>query len=260
MVNQFVKLWGRRELFSELFKAQMKLRHAGSLLGMLWTLINPFVFIATYYLVFTFFIKMGIPDYHLFLIPGFLAWNFTFTAIVISSESIIQSKYLIAKIAFPNEIITLNAVALPLFDFLISIILYILILGIFPGSIHISAAVLLLPVIIILQLLLTSGLGFAVSCLSVFFRDIPKLVQISGTVLFFLTPVFYPISNIPVKFQWIIKLNPMAMIVTFYHDIFYYSRVPDIYSLLSAAAMSMLIFSGGYMVFNHYKNSFAELT
>lgn len=248
-----------KELFFELFKTFLKLRHVGSVLGMIWTLLNPAIYIATYYFVFTYFIKMRLDNYHLFLIPGFLAWNFSINALVSSSESIIQSKHLITKIAFPNEILILVNIAVCFVDFIVSIIIYLLVIF-FTGALHFSLNLLLLPAIILLQLLLTIGLGFVVATTSVYFRDVPKLVQLAGTILFFFTPIFYPLASVPTAYQWIIKLNPMTHIIGFYHDILYYNRIPDSVSALITVITFSAICLLGFIVFNNFKHKFAELS
>ncbi len=205
----------------------LKLQHVGSVLGYLWTLLNPILYIATYWVVFTVFVGMGMERYPLFLIPGFLAWNFTLTSIINSSDSIIQGTYLITKISFPNEILPITSVSISLFDFIISLILYFIALIIIPGAFTFSFPILLLPVILFIQILITVGFALIVACISVYFRDVPKLVQVGGTVMFFLTPIFYPITQVPEKFQTILMLNPMAQIITYYHDIFYYDKMPN---------------------------------
>lgn len=203
---------------------------------------------------------MGLENYHLFLIPGFLAWNFTLGSLISSSESIIQSKYLISKIAFPNEILTLVNVALNLFDFLISIIIYLVVISFIPGTFQFSYSLLFLPLIIIIQILFTTGIGFLIACSSVYFRDIPKLVQLGGTILFFFTPIFYSLTTIPENFRRIISLNPMTQIIGFYHDVLYFHRLPNALTLLVSLTLSTAVFLAGYIVFNKFKHSFAELS
>ncbi len=226
---------------------------------MLWTLLNPAFYIATYYFVFTFFIKMGMDNYHLYLIPGFLAWNFTLSAIVSASESIIQSKHLISKIAFPNEILVLANIAVCFVDFIVSVIIYLTVV-LLTGVVQFSNLFLLLPAVVLLQILFTTGLGLFVATISVYFRDVPKLVQLAGTIMFFFTPVFYPLSNVPVVYQWILKLNPMTHIIGFYHAILYYNNVPDkIYALVMVFTFAA-IFLAGFIVFNNFKHKFAELS
>ena len=129
--SQLSNLWKYRQLASELFWTYIKLRHVGSVLGFIWTLLNPILYILTYWVVFSLIIKMGLQNYPLFLIPGYLAWNFTFSSIVNSSESILQSKDLITKIAFPNEIIVLTNVVVGFVDFIISLIIFSIVILIF---------------------------------------------------------------------------------------------------------------------------------
>jgi ABC-type polysaccharide/polyol phosphate export permease len=202
---------------------------------------------------------MGLDNYHLFLIPGFLAWNFTLSAVVSASESIIQSKHLISKIAFPNEILVLVNIAVCFVDFLVSVIIYLVVIFL-TGALQSSNLFLLLPAVIFLQILFTTGLGLFVATISVYFRDVPKLVQLAGTIMFFFTPVFYPLTNVPVAYQWILKLNPMTHIIGFYHDILYYNQVPDkIYALIMVLTFAV-IFLAGVIVFNNFKHKFAELS
>src|SRR5512139_753697 len=92
--SQMNDIWRYRELLRELFLTWLVLRHTGSVLGFLWTLVNPLLMIATYWFVFSQVFRVGIPNFPLLLIPGYLAWNFTFGSIQAGSESIIQSKYL----------------------------------------------------------------------------------------------------------------------------------------------------------------------
>jgi len=258
--KQIHQIWRYRELLTQLFWTFVKLRHVGSVLGFFWTLLNPFLYIVTYWLVFSVFINMGLSNYPLFLIPGFLAWNFFATSLNNSSEAIINSKDLISKIAFPKEILVIINIAVPLFDFVIAITLYLIVINLIPGAYSFSPLILLLPLIVFLQLVVTFGLSLIIACLSVYFRDIPQLVQVGTILLFFLTPVFYPISFIPGKWHYIFQLNPMAILITFYHDIFYYNQLPDMKLFLAVLAAGLIFVTVSLLIFNKYKKVFAEIS
>lgn len=258
--KQVHQIWQYRELLIRLFWTFVKLRHVGSVLGFFWTLLNPFLYIITYWLVFSVFIRMDIANYPLFLIPGFLAWNFFAASLNNSSEAIINSKDLISKIAFPNEILVIINIAVPLFDFIIAIILYLIVINLIPGAYLFSPIILTLPMIILLQVLVTFGFALLIACASVYFRDIPQLVQVSTTLLFFLTPIFYPINFIPGKWHYIFQLNPMAVIITFYHDIFYYNNLPSLRSVFLIFAAALIFVAFSLLVFNRYKKVFAEIS
>ena len=254
--SQLSNLWKYRQLASELFWTYIKLRHVGSVLGFIWTLLNPILYILTYWVVFSLIIKMGLQNYPLFLIPGYLAWNFTFSSIVNSSESILQSKDLITKIAFPNEIIVLTNVVVGFVDFIISLIIFSIVILIFypPISYYI------VPIILFLQILLTMGISLIVACISVYFKDVPKLIVILGNIFFFLTPIFYPLDIIPSKFRIIALINPLAQIINIYHDLIYYKVFPNPILIIITAIVSLTVFTIGFVVFNKLRFSFAELS
>lgn len=255
---QIKQIWKYRELGVELFFTFLKLRHVGSFLGVLWTLINPLIFIATYWLIFSYVLRMGIENYHLFLIPGYLAWNFTFGSIVSASESILNSRYLITKIAFPNELIVLSSVAVSFFDFVLSIMLYLLTFSwFFPV---VTWTIIYLPLVMLLQIILTIAVSLIVSTMSVFFKDVPKLVLVFGTVIFFLTPIFYSIDLVPEQFQTLFMINPFAYLIHFYHQILYYHQAPELHLLIYFTAISSILLMFGLGVFNKYKYTFAELS
>lgn len=256
--NSFSNFWRYKELFWSLFWTYLKLRHVGSILGFIWTLINPVLFIAIYWLVFSQIIRMDLSYYPLFLIPGYLAWNFSFGAIINSSNLISDNKYLITKIAFPNEIIIFSNVAVYFFDFIIAFIIYLFILFFFlPIQLNL---IVYLPIIIIVQVLFTIGISLLVSCISVYFKDISQITVLLGNIFFFLTPIFYPLEFIKGKLRILLLLNPMTSIVTIYHDILYYQKNPSVNMLLIIGIFSVFLFFSGYMVFNKYKYQFAELS
>ncbi|MFQ5963173.1 MAG: ABC transporter permease [Candidatus Scalinduaceae bacterium] len=256
--NQLRELWRYRELIVGLFWTTLKLRYAGSVLGIIWSIVNPILYIATYWVVFSYIIRMGLSDYPLFLIPGFLAWNFTLVSLLSASESIINGKHLITKIAFPIEILTLVSVAVYLFDFLVALSLYLLVVVILPPTLPLT--VVALPLVIIIQILFTTGLAMLIACGSVFFRDIPKLLPILGNIFFFLTPIFYPLNIVPEPWRLLIQLNPMTQIITFYHELLYVRIWPQSLDIGFAFLVAISLLVLGLSVFNLLKHRFAELS
>jgi lipopolysaccharide transport system permease protein len=256
--NQVRELWRYRELIQGLFWTTLKLRYAGSVLGIVWSIINPILYIVTYWVVFSYILPMGLPDYPIFLIPGFLAWNFTLVSLLSASESIINGKHLITKIAFPLEILTLTSVLVYLFDFLIALSLFLVAVVILQPTLSITVAA--LPMVIILQILFTMGLAMFIACSSVFFRDIPKLLPVLGNIFFFLTPIFYPLNIVPEPWRLLIQLNPMTQIITFYHELLYVRIWPQPLDIGFAFLVAISLLVSGLCVFNLLKHRFAELS
>jgi ABC-2 type transport system permease protein len=124
----------------------------------------------------------------------------------------------------------------------------------------VPVTVIALPLVMFVQILFTVGLAMLVACGSVYFRDVPKLVQIIGTLMFFLTPIFYPLDFIPEALRSVIRINLMAPIITFYHNILYDKTWPAAESLVLTGLTAMAFFILGIWIFNRKKHAFAELT
>ncbi len=259
LLQQFKEIWQYRELAIELFLTYLKLRYVGSFLGFAWTMLNPVMNILTYWVVFSFIMRMGLENYPIFLIPGYLAWNFTYNSVINASESILSNKYLITKISFPSEILTIANVGVLLVDFIISLALYLVVCIILPTT-SLSISMIALPLVVIMQIIFTVGLSMLIACISVFFLDVPKLVPVFGTIGFFLTPIFYPIEYIPEHLQKFLNLNPMMHFITIYHDILYRQTWPQSLHLVVIIVISLLMFVIGINVFRRKKHDFAELT
>ena len=256
LIRQLQEIWRFRELLRELFLTWLKLRHAGSVLGLLWTMLNPAAFVFIYWIVFTHVIKIDIPNYASFLIPGYLAWNFTWNAAQESSQAMIGSSYLITKIAFPSEILVFASVGVTLFEFLVALVLYVLLAVIL--SIPLPPIAAALPIIVLLHVLFTLGFSLICACGSVYFKDIPKLISIAGMLLFFATPVFYPETLIPQKLTTLFLMNPFAPFVACYHAVLYYDLIPGVSLLIKVGLLSITVLSVGMKIFSRFKPYFAE--
>ncbi|MGA9115217.1 MAG: ABC transporter permease [Bacteroidota bacterium] len=256
--SQLSRIWAYRELLGELFRTWLLLKHAGSLLGLLWTLLNPLLLVGTYWFVFSTIFRVEVERYPLLIIPGFLAWNFTFGAVQAAGESIISSKYLITRIAFPGEILVLASVGVTLVEFLIGLgILSAVLVVLAPQS---AGVLLLLPLLLAAHILFTTGVSLLAACGSVFFRDIPRLIPIAGTIMFFLTPIFYTLDMVPGGVKQVVWLNPLTWFFSVYHDLLYRQTMPD--PLVAAGTLGLALAAcwGGLAVFRMHRHSFAELS
>jgi len=257
LTEQVQQIWRYRELLRELFIAWVKLRHAGSVLGLLWTLLNPVFFIATYWLVFTRIIRVDVADYPLFMIPGFLAWNFSVVAVTNAAEAILNAKDLISRVAFPRVILVIASVMVPFLDFLAAFTVYAVIL-ILTGT-GVSPAILSLPVVLVAQMFLTVGAGLVLATVAVYFRDTIRLIQVFATLLFFATPILYPLTMIPESLRPYAWLNPMTPVVTLYQRVLYEQQWVEPSVLFITLALGLAALGAGLKVFGHFEHSFAEI-
>ncbi len=255
-------LFSYRELLFCLTRKELKVKYRGSALGFLWSLLNPILTMLVYSFVFSIVLRGGIKEFAIFLICALLPFNFLSNSVNYGASSIIANSNLVNKIYFPREIIPLSVVLANLFNFFLELVALFIVLGIMGYKFYLYLY--LLPVVIFIQFFLVVGMTLLVSALNVFFRDLQHLITIIMMVWFFGTPIIYPLSMVPEKFQFIIKINPMTIYAAYYRNIFYYVKYPEeggfpsVQETLIALGITLIIFFIGYFVFKKLEYRFAE--
>ncbi|GEA30414.1 MULTISPECIES: ABC transporter permease [Clostridium] len=255
-MNSLKELYNYREMLFSLVRKDLRTRYKGSVLGFLWTFLNPLLQLCVYTIVFSVILRSDVPKYYIHLFVALVPWLFFATSIQGSSASIIGSKDLIKKIYFPRIIIPISVVNAAFMNMLFTMIVVFFAL-IFSG-IGFSWYILLLPIIMILEYLLALGLSFIFSALDVYFRDLEHILGIVIMVWMYLTPVLYGIDMIPDNFKPIFKINPMTPIVVAFRDILYYKQMPDFSNMWIILAWSIALIVIGYVVFEKLQKKFAE--
>ncbi len=252
----FKELYQYRELLKTNVKKEIRGKYKGSVLGVLWSFLNPLLMVAVYAIVFPYLMRSTQEHYLIFLITGIIPWIFFTTVVTSGCNCVWINGGIIKKVYFPREILPLSVVLSALVNFLISCII-ILIFVIF-GGIGVSVQILWLPVIAIIQSALSLGLLFILSAINVYVRDIEYIVQFIMNLLFYATPIVYNITMIPERFRWILYLNPMAHFLDAYRAIFYSKTMPDLKSLGIIGIISFLVLIIGYRIFKKLEKGFAE--
>jgi len=256
------KLFSYRELLFTLTKKELKVKYRGSALVFFWSLLNPILTMLVYSFVFSIVLRAGIKEFAIFLICALLPFNFLSNSVNYGASSIIGNSNLVNKIYFPREIIPLSIVFANLVNFFFELIALFIVLAVMGYKFYIFLY--LLPIAIFIQFFLVVGMTLLVSALNVFFRDLQHLITIIMMVWFFGTPIIYPLSMVPERFQFIIKINPMTIYAAYYRNIFYYVKYPEgagfpnTLETLGALGITLLIFFIGYYVFKRLEPRFAE--
>jgi len=262
MVSGIKTLFSYRELLFSLTRKELKVKYRGSALGFFWSLLNPILTMLVYSFVFSIVLRAGIKEFAIFLICALLPFNFLSNSVNYGASSIIGNSNLVNKIYFPREIIPLSIVLSNLINFFFELAALFIVLGIMGYKFYMFLY--LLPVLIFIQFFLVVGMTLLVSALNVFFRDLQHLITIIMMVWFFGTPIIYPLSMVPERFQFIIKINPMTIYAAYYRNIFYYVKYPEgagfpnTLETLGALGITLLIFFIGYYVFKRLEPRFAE--
>jgi lipopolysaccharide transport system permease protein len=262
MISHFKKLVAYRELLFSLTKKDLKVKYRGSVLGFFWSLLNPVLMMLVYSFVFSMILRQGIQEFAIFLLCALLPYNFFSNSVNYGSGSIISNANLVKKIYFPKEIIPLSIVLSNLINFLLELVVLFVVLSIFGYKFYMYLY--LLPLVVLVQVLFVSGISMLISALNVFFRDLQHLITILMLVWFFATPIIYPLSMVPERFQFWMQLNPMAVFAAYYRNIFYFVKYPDgmywppLEIILICLGITFLFFFMGYFVFKRLEPKFAE--
>lgn len=252
----FKSLYQYRELLKTSISKDVRGKYKNSVLGIIWSFLNPLLQIAVYAIVFPLIMKSSLPNYTVFLCCGLIPWNFFSTAISRTSFTMIENGNIIKKVFFPREILPLSVVTSEAINFVIStIIILAFVLGYGMG---ISKFIIFYPLVLLIQYFLLIGISFIVSSVTVYFRDLQHFISIILQLLFYATPIVYAPDSIPANFQWILQYNPMTYIINGYRDIFYYQQMPDFVSLLMVLVGSIILCVIGYLIFNKLQRRFAE--
>lgn len=256
MLGTIRELYQYREMLKNLVAKELRQRYKGSVLGFLWTFLNPLLMLVIYSIVFSTIMRINIKNYSMFLFVGLLPWTFFSTSVLISAGSIVNNANLIKKIYFPREVLPIAVAFTGLINYLLSLLILIPALIVF--KIKITAAVFVLPLIIVLQLMMVLGFAFLVSSLNIYFRDLEHILGVFMTAWFYITPIIFPLQMVPEKFLWLVNLNPVAPLMLAYQDIFYYGVFPKWQSLTYVLLFSLAILFAGIIIFGRLKRNFAE--
>ena len=252
----FKNLYQYRELLKTNVQKEIRGKYKGSFLGILWSFLNPLLTVLVYAIVFPYIMRVQVPNYLIFLIVAIIPWNFFTTCITTGCNCVWLNGGIIKKVYFPREILPVSVILAGLINFLISCVI-ILIFLLF-GGVGFSIQLLWLPLIAIIQSLLSLGLLFILSAINVYVRDVEYVVAFFVNLLFYGTPILYTVEMFPKNISWILKINPLAHLIDAYRSIFYYQTIPNFGSLLYLTIVSVAILLIGYSVFRKLEKGFAE--
>ena len=251
------------DLLRNLVVRDLKVRYRGSIFGFAWSLLNPLLMMAVFTLVFQVLAQYDdIQLYPLFLMAALVPWLFTQQALTTAMRSITSNAQLIKKVYFPRELLPMSAVLASFVNFLLAFFIF-WIIGLIFGVGN-TRAMLMVPLIMLLQLTLVMGLSLILAMANVFFRDTEHLVEVGMLAWFFLTPVFYSISVVPnVTFlgldvhRWVFMLNPMATLTTDYRYAIMFGSFP-IRHTIATIVVAVVALGFGWWIFRRYAHRFAE--
>lgn len=245
------------QLVWHLVKRDFIVQYKRSVLGVLWSLLLPLGQLIVLIFVFNKIIPLKIESYPIFLFSALLPWTWFSDCIMSSGTVFINNRDLVLKPNFdPSILIIVNTLSKFLLFLIALPLLFILML--YFGK-KFTTSLLILPLFMLIQCILTFGLSFFIATLNSFFRDVQHIVNVGITMLFFLTPIFYDYQIISKKYHFLYSLNPMATLIQNYRLIFYYGYSPSILSILYVFITSLLVLVIGYVTYRKNLHSLIDI-
>jgi ABC-2 type transport system permease protein len=228
------ELAAHREVLLNLIRKELKVKYTASVLGAVWSLLNPIVFLAVFSFVAAVF-NNDVPDFPVFLLSGLLAWNFVSNALQAGSRSVIDNGNLVKKMAFPREILPLSSVGVALFDFALQSAVFLVFIGVSGHGFQVPE-LWLYPLAIVVAVVFATALTLWIAALNVRYRDVGHLLNLALIVWFWATPIVYQgylvqqkletISIMGIDAWTLYLLNPVTVIVLGFQTALYGVAVP----------------------------------
>ena len=228
-----------------LVRRELARRHRGAVLNWTWPLVRQLVQLGVLVAVFSSVLDEGISDYPVHVLIGLAVWTWFSGGIGEAAGSVLDGRQFLFQAGFPSAVLPVVAVLVAMLD-LVLVLPVVLVLAAVDG--HLSAAALLLPLPLIVQAVLMAGLAWMLAPTAVFARDVPHLVGVALTVLFYLTPVFYGLHAVPERFRWLLELNPLTILLQSDRYLLLGEGGPSAGHVAGVAALSFALAACGYAV------------
>lgn len=257
------ELWQYKDLIVMFVKRDYKTMYKQTILGPLWIIINPMLTTLMFTVVFGGIANIstdGMPQF-VFYMAGNTVWSYFSTCLTKTSNTFINNSAVFGKVYFPRLVSPISTVISGLINFFVQFamfVAFVLFYSITTDTVHPNIYILLIPVLLLMIAMLSLGFGIIISSLTTKYRDLAVLVTFGVQLWMYATPVVYPISQIPVKWQGLLLLNPMAPIIeTFRYAFFGSGSIPWIYLGVSGITTIIVLFIG-IVLFNKVQKTFMD--
>ena len=250
------EMWKTRGILFNFAVSDLKIRYRNSILGVLWSFIEPLLLLAVLFVVFSTMFKFEIPNFPIYLLLGIVCYRFFQNGSTLALSSLTNRSTTITQIYFPRSIPGLSAGITSA----IMLVCELAVFGIFMVSFQFipPITILLLPLVLALELLLVFGIALPLSVLNVKFKDTEFMWGVVLSAGFFLTPIFYQFDMLPETIRNVLQFSPMVQIVTMAHHVVLYGTLPSVNTILYAVGSISAITVIGYLIFRKYQARIAE--
>ena len=250
------EMWKSRAILFNFAISDLKIRYRNSILGVLWSVIEPLLMLGVLYFVFSTMFKFDIPNFPIYLLLGIIIYNCFKNGTTFALNSLTNRASLITQIYFPRSIPAISSAITA--SIMLAIEVGILLVFMIGFQFVPPITILLLPLILGLQFILVVGVCLPLSVLNVKFKDTEFIWGVVLSAGFFLTPIFYQFDMLPEYLQNILQFSPMVQILTMAHHVVLYGMLPTVNSILYAVGSISVITVIGYLIFRKFQAQMVE--
>jgi ABC-type polysaccharide/polyol phosphate export permease len=250
------EILGYKDLLYNLTLKELKLKYKNSILGIIWSLLNPLMMIIIYTIAFKMILRIPIENYSVVVFTGLLPWLFFQNSVNQSSSSLVSNSSLISKVYFPRSILPFSIILSNFINFLLTLLILFSVVIYF--NIQLTVYLLLLPFLLFFLLLFVAGVSLLITALNSKYRDTAYLMEVVFTGWFYLTPIIYPLSIVPDNLRPLILSNPVTSMIECFRAIIIDGEFPNILYISIFVVFSTFCFVLGMLVFRRREKYFVD--
>lgn len=248
----------KRFLLKELVKRNLTSKYKESVLGILWSFLNPLCVMLIFAAIFSVLFRFQIKNFPVYFLTGRLFYDFFIAATNGAMYSIRGNAYILKKIYVPKYMFAVGAICYEFINFLISLVILFGVMALTGAQFQFTTIYAIIPFIFLVFMII--GVGLILAVLNTYFSDVAYIYSIFTLLLMYASALFYPMEIVPANIQMIFTLNPLYVAITCFRDTILYGVFPDIASLLYLAVFSIMLFAVGFLLFRiHEKKLLLEL-
>ncbi len=231
-----------------LIDKEITLKYKRTYLGMFWSLLNPLLTAIVLFVAFQLFMRFEMEDYSLFLLAALFPWNWFAASLTMSSVALTGNVSLIKKVIFPKHFLIIATVFGQFITFIFSIPILVVIVYYYGKTPSLNWLI-GIPLLSLIQFIVTVGISLLISMLNAFFRDMEYIIGVSINMLFWLTPILYPLNAVPEKYQIYLAINPLTYLISAWRDLFLLNTI-NFYNIGLSFLVATVFLLIGWWVFN----------
>lgn len=251
------EIFDYQDMIYSLVRRDLRGKYKGSILGFLWTFINPLCQMIVYTIVFSVIVQTDLEQFYVYMITGMVPWLFFDMSLRQGTGCVRYQGEMVKKIYFPREVLPVACVTSNFVNMLFCFLIVFFVCIVSGAGLHLAVLVWLPPVMLI-EYLLTVGFVLLVAAGTVYLKDLEHIITVILMAWIYLTPIMYPLHMIPDRILWIFLINPITPVIEAYHAILYWKKAPDLSELAYAFLFGIVLLVISEVVFMKLSDNFAE--